>query len=532
MSDGSHKTPSLIIIATDFSALAIAMLVFSRKYSGEHMTRSSIILGASSFLLLSSIMSSSATAASAGGVCAKVGSTTKISSVTYVCKKTSSKKMIWVKKIVATPKKVVPKATRSPSPKTTQIPTSPSSPSPVAKAPTPSPTTEKPFVYQLPANFLQIFTGSEFDQSPKLPSGLAIGHTIYDYFSNTYSKKYLLPTIDSVKSSGVGWVAFDNYYTYTSLEPPVIAPFPTPLFPDFAMREASDSELTAMITRAHSEGLKFALFSELNWNGLSAQTMGVTTGLLNDQAKAEKRLRALADALANPTPEVNKFWDDWFASYGAFILHQADIAQANGVEMLGIGHQLGPVIAWENLPRWKALIVKVREHYKGTILYIASEGKDWSEANGFPAWADLDGIMMTVGNQAPATQGRSVSQIQNDMKAMLDQKFKPLATQYGKKVYLLTYFQAATTQEWFESGPVTGGHDFITQDQLAQAKLYEALFQTVKNETWIGGVFTWGYWWRDDLQTLITPGDSALDKSSNVRNQPAMEIVKKWATAK
>ncbi|MDP1721077.1 MAG: hypothetical protein Q8L08_08810 [Candidatus Nanopelagicaceae bacterium] len=494
------------------------------------MKHSSLILKVSFLLLISSTIVGSANAVSAGGVCVKVGSTTKISSVTYVCKKAPGKKIIWVKKIVATPKKLVPKATRSPSPKATQIPTSSSSTSPAVTTPTPSPSVEKPFVYQLPANYLQIFAGPEFDQSPKLPSGLAIGHTIFDYFSDTFSKKYLSPTIDSVKSSGVGWVAFDNYYTYTSLEPPVIAPFPTPFFPAFAMREASDSELAAMIKRAHTDGLKFALFSELNWNGLSAQTMGVTTGLLNDQAKAEKRLRELADALSNPTPAVNKFWDDWFAVYGNFIVHQADIAQANAVEMLAIGHQLGPVIAWENLPRWKALIAKVREHYKGTVVYIASEGKDWSEANGFPAWADLDGIVMTVGNQAPATQGRSVSQIQNDMKAMLDQKFKPLATQYGKKVYLLTYFQAATTQEWFEAGPVTGGHDFIIQDQLAQAKLYEALFQTVKNETWIGGVFTWGYWWRDDLQTLMTPGDSALDKSSNVRNQPAMEIIKKWAT--
>jgi hypothetical protein len=391
---------------------------------------------------------------------------------------------------------------------------------------------EVPFVYKLPDSFAQTFAGAEYDQNPKLPAGLAIGHTIFDYFSDTYSKKYPLPTIDSVKASGVGWVAFDNYNTYTSLEPPVISVFPPVFFPEYAMREASDSELGVMISKAHADGLKFALFSELNWSGLSAQTAGVTAGLLNDQAKAEKRLRELADALANPTPSVTKFWDDWFTSYSKFIIHQADIAQANGAEMLGIGKQLGPVIAYENLARWKALIAKVREHYKGILVYVASEGKDWSEASGFPAWSELDALAMTVGNQSPATQGRSLAQIQKDMKVMLDEKFKPSATQNNKKVYLLTYFQAATTQEWFEAGPITGGHGHIVQDQMAQAKLYEALFQTIKSETWVAGVFTWGYWWRTDLQTLITPGDSAVDKSSNVRNQPAMEIIKKWATSK
>jgi len=488
------------------------------------MKRAPIVLALSSVLLLASAGIFSASAASAGGVCTKIGSTTRISSVLYTCQKNAKNKLIWVKKIITPLPKATPTPTPSPSSSSTKAtPTSTS---------TPTVTTETPYIYQLPATFAQIFAGSDYEQSPKLPPEAAIGHTIFDYFSDAFSKKYPLPTIDSIISSGVGWVAFDNYITYLSLEPPVVGPFPTPIFPEYAMREASDAELTAMIKRAHSAGLKFALFSELNWNGLSAQTAGVTTGLLNDQAKAEKRLRELADALANPTPAVIKFWDDWFASYEKFVIHQADIAQSNGVEMLAIGKQLGPVIAYENLSRWKSLIVKARDHYKGTLVYVASEGKDWSEANSFPVWADLDAIVMTVGNQSPATTGRTVSQIQKDMKVMLDEKFKPLATQYGKKVFLLTYFQAATTQEWFEAGPVTGGHGYITQDQLAQAKLYEALFQTIRNETWIGGVFTWGYWWRNDLQTLITPGDSAVDKSSNVRNQPAMEIIKKWSAAR
>ncbi|MCX6431207.1 MAG: hypothetical protein NTX12_09780 [Actinobacteria bacterium] len=497
------------------------------------MRRSSIILGLSSILLISSTGILLASAATVGGPCTKIGATTKISSTTYVCQKNASKKLVWVKKVVLVPSKAIPKVTASPTSSPAQSPSPSATPSQSDHAtPSPSPSVEIPFVYKLPESFAQSFASAEYEQNPKLPPGLAIGHTIFDYYSDAYSKKYPVPTIDSIKASGVGWVAFDNYNTYKSLEPPVIGPFPPVFFPEYAMREASDSELTAMIKKAHSDGLKFALFSELNWNGLSAQTAGVTSGLLNDQAKAEKRLRELADGLANPTPSINKFWDDWFASYTKFIVGQADVAQTNGVEMLAIGKQLGPVIAYENLARWKSLIATVREHYKGTLVYVASEGKDWSEANGFPAWADLDAIVVTIGNQSPATQGRTVSQIQKDMKTMLDEKFKPLATQYSKKVYLLTYFQAATTQEWFEAGPVSGGHSHIVQDQTAQAKLYESLFQTIRNETWIAGVFTWGYWWRNDLQTLITPGDSAVDKSSNVRNQPSMEIIKKWATSK
>jgi hypothetical protein len=384
--------------------------------------------------------------------------------------------------------------------------------------------------------YQKIFSGADWIQSPKLANNLFVGHYLFDYFSNNFAK-LIEPTFSSVKNTGAGWIAFYNFYTYSSIEPPKLIPYqlqagfdPTS---DLCCITASDAQLVSMIKSAHEKGLKFALLTSTSFDGLvSFEFLNAGGDRQPFSDKAEARIEELGAALSNPTPAVTKFWDDWFQTYGDYILHQADIAQNNGVEMLSIGQQLGAATNPALADRWRALITKVRGHYKGPITYGALEGKGFGEAAGFPVWPELDVISMVLGGLAPATTGQSVSQIRDAMTLVLNESYKPIAVKEGKKVILLTYFQSATTQDWFEPAPLNGGHGFITMDLLAQAKLYEALFQAINNQTWISGVFAMGYWWKDDLTNLFLPGDSAFDKSANVRNKPAMEIIKRWASGK
>ena len=58
--------------------------------------------------------------------------------------------------------------------------------------------------------------------------------------------------------------------------------------------------------------------------------------------------------------------------------------------------------------------------------------------------------------------------------------------------------------------------------------MYEALFQSIQDKDWVAGVWTWGYWWRDDFINHEA-GDASFEKSSTVRNKPAMWIIQKWA---
>lgn len=395
----------------------------------------------------------------------------------------------------------------------------------------------QPVDYKLPDEYQKIFAESDWEKSPKLSKDFKLGHTFMDYYSDLYYKNYTDSTLDSVKKSGVGWVAFDNYNTYSSLEPPKIGTFP--LASDSnrdttAFREASEQELTLIIERAHSKGLKFFLMTEINYDGLAKkQSYGVTNESNDDLSVYSKRFEDFGHALDNGgSQDAQNFWDQWFATYTDFILGQAKIAQKTGVEMFAIGKQTSSATNPANADRWKMLIKKVREIYKGEITYVALEGKDFSEADGFPAWSDLDFVTLTLGNLAPSTDNKSISDLKSSLQNMLTSRFKKFADQTGKKIVILSYFQSATTQEWFEPSPPVYNSQYIVKDLLAQAKLYEALFQAVKDEPWVGGVFTWGYWWKDDLTNLFQPGDSGYDKSSDVRGKPAMEIIKKWAAGK
>lgn len=60
-------------------------------------------------------------------------------------------------------------------------------------------------------------------------------------------------------------------------------------------------------------------------------------------------------------------WSQWFASYTAFILHYARIAEETGCEMFCIGCEM--VQADKREQQWRQLIAEVRSVYSGLITY-------------------------------------------------------------------------------------------------------------------------------------------------------------------
>ena len=54
-------------------------------------------------------------------------------------------------------------------------------------------------------------------------------------------------------------------------------------------------------------------------------------------------------------------WKAWFASYEAFILHYARLAEANGFEALAVGTEMAKASA--RTEDWKRIIARVREVY-------------------------------------------------------------------------------------------------------------------------------------------------------------------------
>ncbi len=65
----------------------------------------------------------------------------------------------------------------------------------------------------------------------------------------------------------------------------------------------------------------------------------------------------------------------WFQSYSDFILHYAQLAEQNSVDMLCIGTELQSMTNLANIPRWAVLTQQIREVYSGYLTYAAN----WTE---------------------------------------------------------------------------------------------------------------------------------------------------------
>lgn len=64
--------------------------------------------------------------------------------------------------------------------------------------------------------------------------------------------------------------------------------------------------------------------------------------------------------------------DAWFASFTAFIVHYARLAQTNNVEMLCSGTEFVQLSGSANRARWTAVIRAIRSVYRGPLAYAAN----------------------------------------------------------------------------------------------------------------------------------------------------------------
>lgn len=381
-----------------------------------------------------------------------------------------------------------------------------------AQDPTPQP-------YQLPTAYEEIFSSGEWIHEPHLPSGFLVGHTFMDVYTNDLYNKSLASSITAMENTGANWVVYDNYWSYSSFEPPAISPFPQ----TFGFRNATREEICRMVVESHERGMNFALMLELNFDIAKGE---FTTWEENQDfwTASQQLLEGKAQDIDANLP----YWESWFESYGAFVLDQAAIAQECGADLFVVGKQIDGAVKPELADHWRELISRVREIYSGPVSYAAFTNEHYSQAEDFPLDA-LDYIIIYLYNQISELESPTLPELVAAFEVFHDSQFEPLSRESGLPVIFLTPFQSrdfGARQEWFE--PAAPAPD-VGEDLLIQAKLYEALFQSLEDEDWVAGVITWGFWWRDDFNRLWEEGDASFNKSSSVRNKPAEWIIRKWA---
>ncbi len=217
-----------------------------------------------------------------------------------------------------------------------------------------------------------------------------------------------------------------------------------------------------------------------------------------------------------PTSEAG--WKLWQKEYRAFILHYAQIAQQNKVELFCIGTELSR-LSVEKVGFWKRLLQEVRNTYDGEITYAANW---YNEYEKITFWKDLDYIGIQAYFPLVNKEYPSVQDISKGWKPHLS-PIKSIAKKYNRKIlftemgYKSTSDSAIEPWQWIDYMADTNK----PLSMETQANCYQAFFNTVWEKEWFAGVHIW------QLRSDFVAGRGKSNLDFTPQGKPATAIITK-----
>jgi hypothetical protein len=210
----------------------------------------------------------------------------------------------------------------------------------------------------------------------------------------------------------------------------------------------------------------------------------------------------------------------WFTSYQQMMLHYADIARNNEVEVFVVGTELKSMSEAAYTDQWRALIKEIRNRYPGWLTYAAN----WSDYDAIRFWDALD--YMGIDAYFPLSQASNPSreeiltgwQIYTGTDAVHNWADELLsAAKANDKRVIFTEIGYAS-QDGAAQKPWS--QDVSTQpNPQLQARLYEAALQTF----WPQQDFKGLYWWLWDMK--ISP---QYQETGYMPKAAAQEELRRW----
>lgn len=249
--------------------------------------------------------------------------------------------------------------------------------------------------------------------------------------------------------------------------------------------EVTDEQLIAGIASAHAAGMQVILKPQI-------LIAGSWAGAVN--------------------PGSAQGWSRWFASYQAKIIHYAEIAKSNKVEVLVVGTELKQA---DRLAHWSDLIAAVRKVYGGQLTY-AAHNLDGIEQ--YAHWEQLDMLGVTLypplGNQADRQAMHDIMrQVVGGLGKLHERFHKPvLVTEVG-----IPSVSGAQAMPWDYSK----GKCDAPADAGLQAMVLELWLEAL-NQPWVSGVFVWN--WLSDPYA-----GGRHDTDYTVQHKPAEAVLRcRW----
>jgi hypothetical protein len=305
--------------------------------------------------------------------------------------------------------------------------------------------------------------------------------------------------------AGLNWVGFPEGAFYAQL-----LPVPIIVNEDQGMRDLNEAELTKIAQMAHEQGLKY--YVHVGNPGICHQ--------LAEQLGTDNPFQWVPQ---NITEADTAWWDEWFDQWGDFIEPKAQVAEANGIELLCIGAHLDYVDLDCNIPRWRGLIDRIRSVYSGKLIYLSLkfEGPN-------PAWASqLDYVGAYMGRPIASTNDPTVFELMDGISAFVDD------VPHAKPVIFFLDFASIDSAAMGAMAPdILEPTAHLCIDFQEQADIYEAFFRIMETREQVAGLMSWNYAYDDDY--FYYPDTSVYDDTrftASIRNKLAEAVTFKWRHA-
>jgi len=173
-------------------------------------------------------------------------------------------------------------------------------------------------------------------------------------------------------------------------------------------------------------------------------------------------------------------WATWWTSYRRYILHHAVLARWAGAEMFSVGVEL--TRTQERRREWEELIAAVRVLYPGAVTYAGNWHGGLEEVS---FWDQLDFVGVDAYYSLAENPLASEEELAAGAEAVA-RRLGEAARRLGKPLVLTEVGFAARRGAWLN--PHNEGGEVGEEDQAAA---YRALFNALRGQPWLRGVFIW-----------------------------------------
>ena len=194
-------------------------------------------------------------------------------------------------------------------------------------------------------------------------------------------------------------------------------------------------------------------------------------------------------------------WGNWFASYTAFQLHYAKIAEEEGCELFIAGCEM--VMTEIREKEWRKLIADIREVFHGPVSYNTDKYQE-----GHVNWWDAVDVISSSGYYPADDWENQLDRIEAVVKKF-DRPFF-----FAEAGCMSTEGSAAVPNDW----TVRGG---LALEE--QADFYRAMFAACEKRDWVSGFGLWSWNW-----CLPECARAQQEKGYELYEKPAEKVVRNF----